>query len=119
MAEAVHIYTDAWLAAGVVSAEQMSADAAELARGEDPHPEHYRWRRFVKYVHARTSMDAAVARSLYALGEIDPDPALGESIISVIIRREDCPRDLHERALLTTSQHLRRVAQAMLNRSNG
>lgn len=119
MAHAHPIYTDEWLAAGIVTAEEVTADGAELARGEDPHPEHYRWRRFVKYVHAHPTMDAAIARSLYALGECDPDPALGESIISVVIRRDDCPPELYERALQSRSKHLKRVAAARVNRIKG
>jgi len=64
-----HIYTDDWRTLGIVSPDEIEEDIAELSRGGDPHPQRYPWRRFVKFIHSRTSIDAALAHSLYALGE--------------------------------------------------
>jgi hypothetical protein len=113
------IYSDDRTALGIVSSAEVAEDALELARGEDPNPEHYRWRRFVKFVHDRPTIDAALATSLYELGERDPDRSVGESIMSTVIRREDCPRQLHEKAMLSSSKHLNRGAAARLNAEKG
>jgi len=114
-----HIYIDDWRTLGIVSPDEIKEDAVELSLGDDPHPEHYRWRRFVKFIRSRTAIDVPLAHSLYALGERDPDRALGESMISVIIRREDCPRELHVKALRSSSEHLKRVAAARLGAKTG
>ena len=119
MADEHQIYSDDWTSLGIVSAAEVTEDTVQLSRGEDPHPEHYRWRRFVRFIHDRPTIDATLAASLYALGERDPDRSLGESIISVIIRREDCPRQLHEKAMLSSAKHGKRVAAARLDGKTG
>ncbi|MDX2109047.1 MAG: hypothetical protein SFY80_02275 [Verrucomicrobiota bacterium] len=113
------IYTDQWHALGIVSADNIAEDATELMRGDDPHPEHYRWRRFVKFIHSCPAIDARLAVSLYELCERDLDSAMGESMITVILRRDDCPRELFERALRSPSKHLKRVAVSRLGPQNG
>ena len=117
MNDRTQIYSAEWHTLGIVSAEMMAEDAIELARGDDPHPEHYRWRRFVKFIHGLSALDPNLARSLYELGERDPDHALGESMISVIIRHDSCPSELLEKAMRSASAHLKRVAAARLART--
>jgi hypothetical protein len=119
MAPENQIYPDVWRMIGIVSDAEIAEDTVELSRGEDPHPEHYRWMRFVKFVHNRPVIDSGLAKLLYSLGECDPEHALGESIISVIIRRDDCPRELQEKALRSSSEHLKRIALARINEKRG
>jgi hypothetical protein len=119
MAHVHQIYSDEWRALGVVTTAEMAEDAAQLSIGEDPHPEHYRWRRFLKFVHAHPAIDPMLASSLYALGESDADSALGESMMALVLRRSDCPLEIHEKAMTSMSDHLRRIASARLNEKRG
>ncbi len=113
------LYTDEWSTLGLVSSAEIAEDVAELARGEDPSPEHYRWRRFVKFLKARAVIDAAMATSLYELGERDPDRPMGEAMMSTVLRRDDCPRELLEKAARSSSAFFKRLAAARLDGKRG
>lgn len=108
-------YSAEWEALGIITREGMERDREACERGDDPHPEHYRWRAFVRFVHGQASLAAETARRLYGLGGIDPDVVLGESIMSVVLRHDDCPADLFELGLKTSSEHLRQVAVARIS----
>lgn len=111
------IYTNDWERLGIVSLPDIERDQCELDRGEDPCPEHYRWRSFVKFIHAQEVQGPSLLRSLYELGKADSNPALGESIMAVILRRDDSPRDLYNDALNSSSEHLRRIALSRISAS--
>lgn len=107
-------YSPEWEALLIITREQMDRDQDECAQGADPHPEHYRWRAFKQFVHSQPTISPAVARRLYSLGEADTDAGLGESMRSLVLRRDDCPTDLFEAGLKSSSKHLRNVAEARI-----
>ena len=112
------IYTPRGVKLGIVTAADIEQDELALRDGEDPYPEHYRWRRFVSYLKSRDSIDPEQARSLYELGENDSDHSQGGSIMAAILRRDDCPGDLYEKALHAGRDHLVRIAKTKLGVQN-
>lgn len=107
-------YSAEWEVLQIVTREQMDRDHDECARGVDPHPEHYRWHAFSHFVQSQLTMSPTLARRLYALGEADADIGLGESMMSIVLRRDDCPSDLFEVGVRSSSKHLRTVAAARI-----
>jgi hypothetical protein len=114
-------YTPQWIALGIISAAGIANDECELLRGDNPHPEHYRWRAFSRFLAAQPSLSAALARDLYALGETDADRSMEASMQGAILRHADCPADLLRSALTAKEEHLRRIAARRLgpNRADG
>ncbi len=108
-------YTPAWIALGLVTAADVEHDRLECAIGEDPHPEHYRWRAFHRFLTAQLPLLPRLAHELYALGEVDVDAAMGGTIMAEILRHPDCPLALLHTALLSERPHLRRLAAQRLH----
>jgi len=82
--------------------------------GDDPRPEHYRWRAFSRFLAARDSLSPHLAEQLYALGSADPDSSMGGSMMAAILRRKDCPAELLHAALASNRPYLQRIAAKRL-----
>jgi len=95
--------TDGWVTLGLVTPAILERLAAEYMTGDDPHPEHYRWRLFTSFLHTHTPLQPAILHALYDLGHQDADDELGTSIMMRLIELPECPRDLLESA--STSDH--------------
>jgi hypothetical protein len=108
------IFSRSWFELGVVTEAEAQQDRLDLEHGDDPYPEHFRWRRFVSYVGKQEAIAPELARSLYELGEQDEDHTLGESIRSTILRREECPPGLFDKAFQSSCEHLKRIARARI-----
>ena len=111
-------YTPDWIVLGIVTAADIHRDQQECATGDDPHPEHYRWRAFSRFVAAQQSLSSLLAHQLYALGATDADHAMGGSITADVLRHRDCPLDLLHSALASNHAHLQRIAAHRLNRND-
>jgi hypothetical protein len=109
-------YTPDWIALGIVTAADINRDEEESASGEDPHPEHYRWRAFSRFLAAKKSLPSPLAHQLFALGAADADRAMGGSIMADVLRHQDCPLDLLDSALTSDRAHLKRIVAQRLNR---
>jgi hypothetical protein len=108
-------YTPRWIALGIVTDADIRRDAHSAATGDDPNPEHYRWRAFSRFLDAQQTLAPSLARELYALGKADADFTMGGSMMGAILRRADCPSDLLHSALESEQAHLRRIAVRRLN----
>jgi hypothetical protein len=107
-------YTSAWMALGVVSTADIARDEQEYAVGDDPHPEHYRWRAFSRFLAAQESLSPHLVQQLYELGSADPDSSMGGSMMAAVLRHRDCPTDLLHAALTSPRPRLRRIAMQRL-----
>lgn len=107
-------YTGAWLVLGVVSASDIARDEQECSVGDDPYPEHYRWRAFSRFLAVQESLSPHLAQQLYALGSADPDSSMGGAMMAAILRREDCPVELLHTALASNRPYLQRIAAKRL-----
>ncbi len=103
--------TEDWFALGVVTPERLAVMRAEWERGEDPNPEHYRWRAFCDFVASRRPLAPDLAVALYALGERDPDQAMGGSMMDTIVRLPECPEAVLDAALASGRRHLMRLVE--------
>ena len=104
-------FTPAWFALGLVTPEQLAAHEEEWARGEDPHPKHYRWRAFQAFLRARRPLTPSRAQSLYELGAEEADRALGESMMHALVALPECPGEVLELARRSGRAHLVKAAQ--------
>jgi hypothetical protein len=111
-------YTQDWIALGIVTAADIHRDQQECETGDDPHPEHYRWRAFTRFFAAQQSLSSSLAHQLYALGATDADHSMGGSIMAEVLRDQDCPLDLLHSALASNHAHLMRIAAQRLNRND-
>lgn len=113
-----HGYFDEWIRHGIVTRVDIRRDGRELAKGEDPYPEHYRWRAFSRFLAAQQTLSPLLARQLYALGSADVDLAMGGSMMAEVLRHRDCPLDLLNFALTSERPHLQRIAEQRLCHSD-
>ena len=109
-------FNDEWLRLEIVSTERIRELLDEYETGEDPNPEHYRWRAFVSFLDQQPTLSEAKLVSLYRLGESDPHVAMGESMMNKILQRADCPLALLEEAAASNVAHLVRIARRRLDR---
>lgn len=108
-------YTPDWIALGIVTAENIHRDQHEFEAGDDPHPEHYRWRAFCRFLAAQESLSLPLAQQLYTLGASDAAPSMGSSLMAAVLRHSACPRELLHAALASGQPHLQRIAHQRLS----
>src|SRR5678815_3765151 len=111
-------YTPDWIALGIVTAADIHGDQQACATGDDPYPEHYRWRAFSRFFAGQQSLSSSLAHQLYTLGASDADYTMGGSIMAQVLRHRDCPIDLLQSALTSDQAHLRRIAAQRLATSS-
>ena len=107
-------YTPQWIELGIVSLDDIQRDEREVLAGDDPHPEHYRWRAFSRFLAEQSTLASPVASQLYALGSTDADVAMGGSIMVAVINHLECPVDVLRLALASGHGHLQRIAAQRL-----
>ncbi len=103
-------YTQQWINLGIVTPESIAWDTAQIHEGEDPHPEHYRWRAFERFMKDQARLDPDLASGLFGLGESDPDLSMGGSMMAQIVRHPECPDLLLRLAAESEHDHLRKIA---------
>jgi hypothetical protein len=101
--------TPPWLALGIVTPERLSAMRVEWDQGHDRNPEHYRWRAFRDFLQDRCPLDRDLATQLYALGEADPDHAMGESMMGQLLQLPECPAEILDAAASSGRRYLARI----------
>ena len=110
--DSVFQFSDDWFTLGVVTPERLAALRAEWARGEDRHPEHYRWRAFIAFLADHRPLTPDLAAALYELGARDPDShAMGSSMIDRIVRLPECPEKVLDAAVASGRRHLVRLVE--------
>lgn len=112
-------FNSKWVEIGILTPEVTAELLSEYNKGEDPYPEHYRWRAFQKFVQTNEELPPDVLRSLYILGLNDPDKGMGESIMFAIIEKTDCPRDLLIEASNSDRKSISKLATKLLNKTIG
>ncbi|HQU82021.1 MAG TPA: hypothetical protein PKY59_02790 [Pyrinomonadaceae bacterium] len=103
-----------WIELEFVAPEQLFAFWKEYKKGEDNHKEHYRWRAFKEYLKNNKSIEESNLRELYRLGEIDND-SMGVSMRIEILKRNDCPADLIDKALNSGDKDLIKFVERKLS----
>lgn len=111
-------YSVRWLELGIVDVAGIQRDEQECRKGDDPHPEHYRWRAFCRFLDAQRSLAPQLAHQLYSLGEADADCAMGGSIMTAVLRHPNCPAELLQHGLGSERPYVRRLAAKRIG-SNG
>ena len=107
-------FAPAWRALGVIDDVKLDVFREEWDRNEDANLEHYRWRAFNDFLHACRPVPPALASSLYALGEADPDAGAGGAMMSAVVWLAECPEEVLARATASGRRHLvRAVSQRM------
>jgi hypothetical protein len=105
-------FSEQWFALGLITKPQHQELLVEFQKGDDPHPEHYRWRVFCNFLGRHDPLSDQLMWQLYRLGEMDADHAMGGSMIAAILRRADCPADLvREAARNSDRKHLKKIAR--------
>ncbi len=98
-----------WIELGLITPDSLEALVREFHTGNDPHPEHWRFRVFRDYVAANRPLPHDVAEALFDLAETDP--ALEAAIKTDLLDFRECPDVLLDRALASGDRHLARTAQ--------
>ncbi len=106
--------TQQWIDLGIVTPESIAWDTTQIDEGEDPQPEHYRWRAFERFMKDQTRLDPDLAINLFRLGESDPDVSMGGSMMAQIVRHPECPDLLLRLAAESDHDHLRTIAVILL-----
>ena len=101
-------FTPAWRALGIIDDASLAVMRAEWDRGDDPHPEHYRWRAFSDFMHARRPLPSVLAADLYALGAADPDPGAGGAMMGAVVWLAECPPEVLAAAAKSGIRYLER-----------
>ena len=92
------LFPPAWFAAGVVTAES-AADFARFAAASPHHSaRHWRWAAFRDWSEEREPLTADECRSIYALGEAEPDGNLGTALMCHALYQQMCPADVRDAA---------------------
>lgn len=104
-------FSAAWFSLGLVTSEQVARYRAEWDRGEDQHPEHYRWRAFTEFVAERRPLAPEVVRALYTLGAADPDRPMGEAMMHRVLELAECPPDVLGAGAASGVRHLVRAVE--------
>ena len=103
-------FTSEWFELGIATPERLAELKAVWAEGEDPDPEHYRWRAFQEFLAERRPLPADLARALYNLGATEVDRAMGASMMHRIVSLPECPEDVLDHARTSGRKHLEKAA---------
>jgi hypothetical protein len=99
-------FSEGWLGCGLLTEERLEVLGREFESSDDKNTEHYRYKVFREYLASRRPLPSSVADALYTLGEEDPDPGMGGSMMSDIVGLPECPAAVRERALSSGARHL-------------
>jgi len=104
-------FTEPWHTLGIVTPDQLEALRAEWARGDDRHPEHYRWRAFLAFVAERRPLTPDTAAALYDLGAADADRSMGEAMMHRVVELPECPAEVLAKAAASGIRHLAQAVE--------
>jgi hypothetical protein len=105
------LFTPAWFASGVVSAESAADFERIAAATSPPRPARYwRWAAFRDWTEERERLSADECRAVYALGAGEPDANLGTALMCHALYQRACPADVRELAKKSGRAPVRRAA---------
>jgi len=99
-------FTEDWRSLAIVTPERIEEFAIEFQSGDDPNPEHYRWRAFQQFLRSNRPLTHGQAEALYRLGDRDPEVGMGGAMMATILQLPECPPGLYEAALSSGRGHL-------------
>ncbi|MFN8577651.1 MAG: hypothetical protein U0354_12415 [Candidatus Sericytochromatia bacterium] len=100
-----------WFKLDIVNDEKINFLLKEIFETEDFNDEHYRWRAFQDFFNKnKESLSSKDFEELYNLGGKEKDIHLGGSILSTILKSNNCPENLLQRALKSKQKHLVKIA---------
>ena len=104
-------FPPAWFEAGVVTAES-AADFARIAAASHPRSGRYwLWAAFRDWSEEREPLTSDECRTIYALGEAEPDTNLGTAMMCHAVYQRACPADVRESAKVSERVPVRRAAK--------
>lgn len=103
-----------WIDLGIVTRESIAWDTKQLRESDDPHPEHYRWRAFERFMKDQAHLNPNLANELYRLGDSDSDYSMGGSIMAQVLRHPECPDSLMRVTMSSDRSHLKKIAEIRL-----
>jgi len=60
-------FNNQWIELGIINDEKLRQFEVDWSKGEDPYPEHYRWRAFLDFIKSKEQLDENTAKALYVL----------------------------------------------------
>ena len=109
-------FSNSWIDLGIISPQVIEQLKLEWEKGEDPHPEHYRWRVFQRFLADHEALGFEMMQALYKLGEEDPDFATGRAMVFAVVERSDCPTELLERSIRSGHEAVAKLALAKIEK---
>ena len=107
-------FTRAWIELKIVDEEWIEKAYEEFKKGDNPHPEHYRWKAFSGYWNSLETLTEDLARLIYKLGLEDQDFSMGGAIMASVLWHKACPAAILEEALVSEHAHLQKIAKTKL-----
>jgi hypothetical protein len=104
-------FTSKWFDVGVVNVSVLAQCRDEWEKGDDDHPEHYRYGVFKDFLVAHRPLSPDLAAALFQLATTDPDQSVGGAMMADIVRLPECPANVLSAALASGRKHLVKIVE--------
>ncbi len=102
-------FTERWFELGLATSEAIRILNAQRDK-DDNNPEHLRYALFQRFLAASRPLSATLCWQLYELGNADLDVSMGGTMMTIVTRLAECPRELLTVALASDRKHISRIA---------
>jgi len=92
------MFPEPWFESGAVTAEAAAAFEGYARRDPGRTRRHWLWLAFQDHLEEHGPLPADRCRTLYSLGEREPDRNLGMAMMCAILYQRQCPTDVKRRA---------------------
>jgi hypothetical protein len=104
-------FSPSWFLTGVIDSAGLAAFHRYAANVPARSARSWRWLAFRDFVEEHTPLDEEQCRSLFALGESEPDANLGTAMMCSVLHQSACPADVRAAAAAGNRYAVRRAAR--------
>lgn len=110
-------FTDQWIGLGLLTDDVVGALEVECGMVDDPNPNHYRWKVYMRHLHGLSQIGEQHARDLYEVAQSEPETPLAAAMIGALVRHPQCPRTVLELVSSLPTRHLAEAARQRLSKT--
>jgi len=115
-------YSQTWLDSGILTEADLAKQIAELATGEDPNTEHYRYKVFCAFIDKIDNLDNKLLQQILKILKSDNDQAMSSSATIHLLKKHYLTNNqfdiiaLHLQTLGDwTEKHIDKIKNSRLN----